>query len=257
MRGWSGSVELVPGLGVFRGHAGDNRPHRHWAHQLVLRRDAAATVPLELCCGGTPARLDSAFIPAGVFHQLGAAEVISVYLDPTTTLGRAAHASSAAGDRVVALPPVLARALRAGFGGALPAGQGAAHLRQALSMDADGRSPAPSDARLAMVLEALRHGVANGEAEAEAGQGAAHYAALAGLSASRFSHWFREQTGMPLRSYRKWLRLIDGLEHALGHGHLTRAAHQARFADQAHFTRTFIDMFGIRPSDVLAARNAV
>lgn len=57
---------------------------------------------------------------------------------------------------------------------------------------------------------------------------------------------------MPLRSYRKWLNLVHGLEQALRGQNLTAAAHQAEFADQAHFSRTFMQMFGVRASDVLA-----
>jgi AraC-like DNA-binding protein len=255
MHCWSGSVELLPGLGVFRGRSGDNRPHRHWAHQVVLRGSDDDRL-LELRCGDLPALLDSAFIPAGLAHQLGAAEVISVYIDPTTTLGRAVHAASAADGLAVALTPALAHELRCAFDGSLSIAQGAAHLHQILVTGVGGSSAVAPDTRLAAVLAALRRDVADPE-RAASGAG---YAALAGLSASRFSHWFREQTGMPLRSYRKWLRLIHGLEHALcqaaGAGRLTQAAHQSRFADQAHFTRTFVDMFGIRPSDALAALDA-
>lgn len=57
---------------------------------------------------------------------------------------------------------------------------------------------------------------------------------------------------MPLRSYRKWLRLIFGMESALRGHNLTEAAHEARFADQAHFSRTFSLAFGVSPSEALA-----
>ncbi len=101
-------------------------------------------------------------------------------------------------------------------------------------------------AKLRSVLQALESEMLTQKATRRSG-----LATLVGLSESRFSHWFREQTGMPLRSYRKWLRLIVGLEHVLKGLSLTGAAHAAQFADQAHFTRTFVEMFGVRPSDAL------
>jgi AraC-like DNA-binding protein len=57
---------------------------------------------------------------------------------------------------------------------------------------------------------------------------------------------------MPVRSYRKWLRLVRGIEHVLAGDRLTDAAHGAGFSDQAHFTRTFVATFGINPSLALA-----
>jgi AraC-like DNA-binding protein len=66
-----------------------------------------------------------------------------------------------------------------------------------------------------------------------------------GLSASRASHLFVEETGLPFRTYVLWLRLIRAVEsHARGLS-LTEAAHAAGFADSAHLSRTFKRMFGI------------
>jgi AraC-like DNA-binding protein len=76
-------------------------------------------------------------------------------------------------------------------------------------------------------------------------------AVIAGLSESRFSHWFRERTGMPARGYRKWLRLACAVECVLAGKNLTAAAHEAGFSDQPHFTRAFVEAFGIAPSGVL------
>ncbi|WP_372778201.1 helix-turn-helix domain-containing protein, partial [Litorivivens sp.] len=77
-------------------------------------------------------------------------------------------------------------------------------------------------------------------------------AARVNLSPSRFSHWFTEQTGLPLRSYRKWLRLILALQTAVVTGNLSLAASQAGFADQAHFSRAVGDAFGITASQIVS-----
>lgn len=64
-------------------------------------------------------------------------------------------------------------------------------------------------------------------------------------------HLFKEQVGIPIRRYILWTRLQVSVQHVLQGETLTQAAHSAGFADSAHFSRTFSDMFGIRPSDVL------
>ncbi len=70
------------------------------------------------------------------------------------------------------------------------------------------------------------------------------------LSESRFLHLFSEQMGIPLRRYILWLRLIQGVKVVLGGVSLTTAAHEVGFADSAHFSRTFKEMFGLTPSKI-------
>lgn len=68
------------------------------------------------------------------------------------------------------------------------------------------------------------------------------------LSESRFIHLFSEQMGISLRRYLLWLRLIQGVKAALEGVSLTSVAHEVGFADSAHFSRTFKEMFGLTPS---------
>jgi AraC-like DNA-binding protein len=68
------------------------------------------------------------------------------------------------------------------------------------------------------------------------------------LSEGRFAHLFKQQVGLPFRRYMLWRKLARavlaiGRERTLG-----AAAHAADFADAAHLTRTFYQMFGIPPS---------
>jgi AraC family transcriptional regulator len=70
-------------------------------------------------------------------------------------------------------------------------------------------------------------------------------AKVAGLSPSRARHLFVEQTGLPFRTYLLWLRIMKAVGQFSQGVSLTEAAHQAGFADSAHFSRTFRRMFGI------------
>jgi len=67
------------------------------------------------------------------------------------------------------------------------------------------------------------------------------------LSPSRFSHWFSESTGLPLRSYKKWLKLLTGFELSRQMS-LTDAAIASGFSDQAHFCRSVTEAFGVSPA---------
>ena len=73
-------------------------------------------------------------------------------------------------------------------------------------------------------------------------------AAAVFLSPSRFAHLFKQQIGLPFRRYMLWRKLaravlLIGRERTIG-----TAAHAADFADAAHLTRTFYQMFGMPPS---------
>ncbi len=74
------------------------------------------------------------------------------------------------------------------------------------------------------------------------------------LSPSRFRHLFVEQTGMGLRPYILWRRLLKVWEILMAGESLSNAAHAAGFADSAHLTRTSRRMFGLPPSAIQILR---
>ena len=73
---------------------------------------------------------------------------------------------------------------------------------------------------------------------------------VGGLSAGRLRHLFVEQTGLPFQTYLLWLRLMKAIESIVAGATLTGAAHDAGFADSAHFSRTFRRMFGVAPASL-------
>jgi AraC-like DNA-binding protein len=73
-------------------------------------------------------------------------------------------------------------------------------------------------------------------------------AAEACLSPSRFRHLFVEHTGQALRPYILWRRFLRAWECIAAGASLSAAAHEAGFADAAHFSRTSRHMFGFPPS---------
>jgi AraC-like DNA-binding protein len=76
-------------------------------------------------------------------------------------------------------------------------------------------------------------------------------AALAFLSPSRFAHLFKQQVGLPFRRYMLWRKLTRAMLVIGRERTISTAAHEADFADAAHLTRTFYQMFGIPPSAMM------
>ncbi|MBF9232442.1 helix-turn-helix domain-containing protein [Microvirga alba] len=98
--------------------------------------------------------------------------------------------------------------------------------------------PSPLDPRIARMLVWLVPRLRDRVELAEA-------AAIACLSESRFSHLFSAEIGLPFRTYVLWRRLMLAVEWTAAGSSLTTAAHEAGFADSAHFSRTFRRMFGL------------
>ena len=102
-------------------------------------------------------------------------------------------------------------------------------------------APEPSDAR---VLSAIAHIVAR----IHDAPSLEEVASLVHLSPSRFRHLFVAETGMPMRTYVLWRRLLHVWSLLMRGETLTSAAHAAGFADSAHLSRTARAMFGLPPS---------
>lgn len=68
------------------------------------------------------------------------------------------------------------------------------------------------------------------------------------LSKYRFSHLFRQETGMSYREFVLQAKLVKSLQAIYNKQNLTHSSYSGGFADQAHFTRTYYKTFGILPS---------
>jgi AraC-like DNA-binding protein len=97
------------------------------------------------------------------------------------------------------------------------------------------------DARVATVLKSIRDSEdlrISLEAAAE----------IVHLSPGRFAHLFKEQLGLPFRRYMLWRKVTRSMLSIGREPTIAAAAQRGDFADAAHLTRTFYQMFGIPPS---------
>lgn len=99
-------------------------------------------------------------------------------------------------------------------------------------------APALPDPR---VVRMIGYAAANLEDKVSLPSAAAHI----NLSEGRARHLFAMHTGLPFKTYVLWLRLDRAVQIYAGGRSLTDAAHQAGFADSAHFSRTFRRTFGL------------
>lgn len=106
---------------------------------------------------------------------------------------------------------------------------------------------APADPRVKRALDAL-------EADPLAPWTHRSLAERAHLSPSRFQVLFREATGLPVRHYLLWRRLLAATARLQAGEPVTAAAHAAGFADAAHLSRSYRRIIGAAPSSLLPGR---
>ncbi|MCW8964926.1 MAG: AraC family transcriptional regulator [Gammaproteobacteria bacterium] len=110
--------------------------------------------------------------------------------------------------------------------------------------------PKPIDKRIRKAMEIMREDPAQSHSLESLAE-SVH------LSATRFTHLFKDETGVPIRRYRQWLRFRQAIQQITSGETMTVAAMQAGFTDSAHFSRAFRSMFGLKPSEVFRKSNPV
>jgi AraC family transcriptional regulator len=101
----------------------------------------------------------------------------------------------------------------------------------------------PEDPRIAQAVEII-------DAHPVESLNYARLAQKVHLSPSRFASLFREQTGLPVRNYVLWRRLVFVFECLERGNSITEAAHNAGFSDCAHLSRSFHKICGTMPSNI-------
>lgn len=233
---WHGR-SLVVGPGI------DSTPHAHFAAQLTLALDRPFRTRLEPDAPWV--ETGAALFAPNRMHQIdcGGAMLAHLFVEMPQRGQTVATELQAQYHALPDFAPVRAAIGAAGTGGlAIDAAERAAQqwLRCALPA---AQPRYGFDPRIGETLEWL---AANPDAHPD---GTA-LAARVHLSESRFTHLFRQQTGLPLSRYQLWTRLLAGVEAVAGGDNMTNAAHRAGFSDLAHMSRTFRATFGVMPSQL-------
>ncbi len=224
--------------------------HAHHAHQVAISLAGRCLFRSREEDGWSS--FAGAIIPSQRQHQFEYEGVIAhLFVEPETPQGRALG-RYLAGAGISPLPEVECRRMAAMLVTAEQAGQTGdalvASARATLAVLTGAIAAGVSvDQR---VIKAIEYAGAHVRTPVSLGDAAS----IAALSPGRFRHLFVQETGTPFRAYLLWLRLNVAIETAMAGASWTDAAHEAGFADSAHFTRTFKRMFGINPVELTAAR---
>jgi len=106
-------------------------------------------------------------------------------------------------------------------------------------------APRVLDARIRRVVDGIN-------ADPCAATSAEQWARDVHLSFSRFLHLFKDEVGVPFRSFRAWKRARNLLRQVHQPLSLTDIALDAGYPDSTHFSHSIRQFYGLRPSEILA-----
>ncbi len=237
---------LEAGHTFFAGPLTYNAPHQHGAPVYLAGLYGRFRIRMR---GEAWTTCRTAFVPAGVLHELdlGGDPLAVLYREPDDGSAGALlpllrdrreidGALVGEGGEIVPLRDLYeARDARCWAGDALAD----------LTGFAGRRADRPLDRRIERVVASLRE-------RPDPAPSATRLAGTVGLSASRFQHLFTQEVGVPFRRYRAWLRMSRAIAAITEGASFTMAAHEAGFADQAHFAKDFRKTFGAPASRSLS-----
>jgi AraC family transcriptional regulator len=238
-----GSLFLWHGRALVIGPGIDSTPHAHFAAQFTLGTDRPFRARVE--AAGPWIETGAALFAPNQVHQIDCAGATLAHLFAELPQ-RGLRIETALQPQYQSLPDftTVRAAIDAACAGRLEIDIAEHAVRQWLDC-ALPAAPAHDrfDPRIGGTLDWL---AANPGAHPDG----ATLAARVHLSESRFTHLFRQQTGLPLARYHLWTRLLAGVEAVAGGDNMTNAAHRAGFSDLAHMSRTFRATFGVMPSQL-------
>lgn len=229
--GWDVDFAFSDSMVIYRGYVGDNKSHSHWASQITI----ALTGQVEFECRNSGLQSsDVVIFSSKTEHRLFGGHVCSIYFDPLAqnVLNGLIKESL---EGWTSLP-------KSALPAELSSISTSTNLQEFLAsefLQPSHYSP-QEDQKYLDVLAEIQAQLSRGD-----DVNRDELARLAGLSPSRFSHWFVEQSGVPFRSYKKWLKLKVALSALMAGEKPAEAASLAGFSDQAHMSRAFSQAFGV------------
>ncbi len=219
-------------------------PHSHYAIQLVI--GAPTGLRVQFGRRGAWQECAAALLPSRAVHSIDVSDCdmsVVLFIEPDTPSGKALAARLRDGPELLDAQAVAAGVQQLDSAWRVEKSYEAVKaVCTQLIVDLSRAEPRePSDPRVLFAIEYLRQSVDQPVSLAD-------LARAANLSPDRFRHLFVEQTGMALRTYLVWRRLLHVWTLLMAGQTLSAAAHAAGFSDSAHLSRTARTMFGLPPS---------
>ena len=236
---WTGGCGFIG-----EGRGAPISPHSHYAIQLAI--GAPTGLRVQFGRRGEWQSCPAALIPSRATHSIDVNDCewsAVLFIEPETPAGKALATRLQGGLEVLDADLVAAAAVRLNRAWRTEKSYDAvkAVCLQLVQDISQTTLREPSDPRVLAAVEYIRQRVDQAVLLSEVAQSA-------NLSPGRFRHLFVEETGMPLRRYLLWRRLLHVWTLLMQGETLSTAAHGAGFADSAHLSRTARSMFGLAPS---------
>ena len=220
--------------------------HSHTAAQIVVALSGKLLVRMSPTASYSAC--DAVIIPSNVNHHIigsGSAEIM-IWFDPATVAARAIHLLSSS-----ELIPLSRSEINIPISGLL---QLSLHLQtcgEAIKLSQTitqallpkYETIKPIDERVALTLEAFHNSALLGQPHP-----LKYLAQKVNLSEGRLRHLFRQELNVTIQQYWIGHRLLVAVRRFNSCASLTEIAHEAGFADLAHFSNAFRASFGMTPS---------
>jgi AraC family transcriptional regulator len=234
---WNGGCLLIG-----EGH-GSIAPHAHYSIQIAFGRPEGLRVQMG---HGAWQSCAAAVIPSRARHSIDVTDCAwsgVVFVEPETPEGRALTTRMNGGMEILDGRLIAAMTQKLGHAWRTEQSRSAveAVCRAFVQELTNTATRTPSDPRVLTAIEYIGQRI-------ETSITLPQVAKVAYLSPGRFRHLFVAETGMPLRTYVLWRRLLKVWSLLMQGQTLSEAAHAVGFADSAHLSRTSRTMFGTTPS---------
>lgn len=224
---WSGNFHIGNSFAIYTGHSESNDTHKHAACQLVYCHSGSAEVINER---GHKVVGKTILIRPLTLHSIQSNSPLTLlYLEPDSSL------------TAKFLEKVDSEGISIIDNRALPIDLDLEPKKLAHSLELLADKPSNNiDHRILLAMQTLAE-TPGKISIAEAAQGC-------GLSESRLRSIVRKQLGVSLATWLVWRKLQSAANELRDGASIVDAAVLGGFSDQAHFTRTMRQMFGITPS---------
>lgn len=250
---WTGKVWIDDGIAFYLGCTGDNNAHKHNAIQIVLPYEGAISVFDKNNQEIIATRTSGLVIPANTLHRVqsdGQQKIGFIYLEPYSKSGRALMEKFSSSKHINKLTPDVSSAcikeLEIIEQGILLASCDTNNIMSLLT--GVNAKPLVLDERVKKTIDYINNHLEDIKTLDSLAEKLA-------ISPRYLRRLFGQQVGMSIQRFCLWVKLRIALSHIATGESFTEASHVAGFSDSAHFSRTFSNMFGIAPSEVMGNAN--
>ncbi len=224
---------------------GGTSPHSHTAAQVIVA--LSGKLQVRMSPKASYSACDAVIIPPNVNHHIigsGSAEIM-IWFDPATVAARAIRLLSSSELIPLSRSDNIPISQLVELSSHLKTCDDAIKLSQIITQALlpEYRTVKPIDERIKLTLSTLEDSALLGQPHP-----LKYLAQTANLSSGRLRHLFRQELGVTIQQYWIGHRLLVAIRRFNSCESLTKIAHEAGFADLAHFSKAFRASFGMTPS---------